>query len=185
MTGPSWLHHSGATGPESVTPDTTSIAGSDTPLLGWTLGALPAGYAAVPSDSSSTAAVGPSGFHNDGRPAGPGEVDVSVAMRRYENASGGQLTLSVLKPWRSPGTAPTGSQAQRISHELAASMYGPAARVGVVPGVAAGPAVLVRENAKSLLIVITGPQAEVAILTGNGPTVDELVGAARSAQRLG
>ena len=179
------LRDAAGTRPGPVTPAVTSTARSNAPLMGWTLRDLPAGYADLPGDSSSTAAVGPNGFHNDGTPAGSGEVEVSVALRRYQNASGGQLTLSVLKPWQKPGIPPAGSEAARISHELVVGMYGPSAAATAVPGVPAGSAVLVRENAKSFLIIIAGPQAEVAMLTGNGPTVDELVAAARSLQRTG
>lgn len=172
---------------EVPTTASASTTPEGSPLAGWVLGRVPAGYRPVQGepDSTSTGAVGRSGFHHDGIPPGPGEVEVSVDLRRYQDAAGRQFSFSVLTPWQSPGSPPSGSDAVQISHDLAVSMYGPSASPSAVPGVVEGTATLVRVNATNTLVVIAEAHAQVIVLEGSGPSADDMVNAAHSLKRAG
>jgi hypothetical protein len=157
-----------ATSPSALATATTG----EQSLAGWSVGAVPHGYQVSGRDSSDMAAVGPRGFHNDGKPTARDEVPVTVSMRLYESADYDRFFITVLHP--TPATA-GGGATEIAAQELVASMVAPSVTPVTVPGIPAGRTVLVRDNARSLELIVQTPQGDVIVVSANGPTEQQMV----------
>jgi hypothetical protein len=161
-----------------TSPSASATATTGEPsLAGWSVGGVPYGYQVRGRDSFATAAVGPGGFHNDGKPTARDEVPVTVSMRLYQSADFDRFFITVLHP--TPATA-GGGATEIAARELVASMVAPPVTPVTIPGISAGRTILVRDNARSMELIVQTPQGDVILISANGPTEQQLVGMART-----
>jgi hypothetical protein len=95
-------------------------------------------------------------------------------MRLYQSADFGRFFITVLHPTPEPATA-GGGATEIVAQELVASMFGPSVTAITVPDIPAGRTILVRDNARSLEMIVQTPHGDVIVMSANGPTEQQLV----------